>query len=101
MVNSKTLTRNISHSMPLSTEPCDQHFIVFLDEVETAVVGDKGSDLLPVLDQLHTDTLADSGVRLLGLDTSVRVKGTEGCVCKNGWNMQGSGPDCKVGGVGG
>ena len=44
--------------------------IVFLDEVETTIVGHKCSDHLPILDQLNTITLSDGRVGLLSLNTS-------------------------------
>jgi hypothetical protein len=40
-------------------------------EVKTTIIGDESSDLLSVLDELDTDTLSDSRVGLLGLDTDL------------------------------
>ena len=73
-----TLTWDVSHSVPLSSKTSNQYFIVLLDEVETAIVGHKCSDLLPILDQLNTNALPDGRVGLLSLNTSVSVRGREG-----------------------
>ena len=63
---------NITDSVTLTTESGDKNFVVFLDEVEATVVGDEGCDLLSVLDQLNTNALADSRVRLFGLNTDLK-----------------------------
>ena len=46
------------------------YLVVFFDEVETTVIGDESCDLLSVLDELNSDTLTDSRVRLLSLNTN-------------------------------
>ncbi|KAJ0050221.1 hypothetical protein NL108_014298, partial [Boleophthalmus pectinirostris] len=63
---------NISHSVTLTTESCDQNLIVLLqqahrnkisqtnlNEVEAAVIGHKSSDFLSVFDELDPHTLPD------------------------------------------
>ena len=61
-------TGNISLGVAGTTEASHQHLVVLLDEVETTITWHESGDLLPVLNQLHTSALTDSGVRLLGLD---------------------------------
>lgn len=46
---------------------------VLVDEVEATVVRHEAGNLLAVLDELHTHALANSGVRLLGLNAAARA----------------------------
>ena len=45
-------------------------FIVFIDVVQTTIARDESGDLLTVLNELDTDALTNSGVRLLGFNTT-------------------------------
>lgn len=47
---------------------------VFIDVVQTTIAGNEAGDLLSVLDELHTDALTNSGVRLFGLNTTVNER---------------------------
>uniref|UniRef100_A0A3B3QW14 Uncharacterized protein n=1 Tax=Paramormyrops kingsleyae TaxID=1676925 RepID=A0A3B3QW14_9TELE len=58
-------TGNVTHGMALTTETCHQNLpSTDLDEIQTAVVGNKGSDLLAVLDELDSYTFSDSRIWL-------------------------------------
>ena len=64
---------DIADGVSLPAETGDQDLIVLLDEVETAVLGHEGGDLLRVLDQLDTDALPDGRVGLLSLNTDLQA----------------------------
>lgn len=55
----------------LSPETGDEDFVILIDKVQAAIIRHEGSDLLSVLDELDSDTLADSRVGLLGLNTDL------------------------------
>ena len=65
----ETDSGNISHSVTGTTETGNEHLIVLINEVQTTIARDESSDLLTILDQLHTDALTNGRVRLLGLDS--------------------------------
>ena len=66
----ETDSRNITHSMTGTTETGNQHLVVLIHVVQATITRHEGSDLLAVLDQLHTDALTNGGVGLLSLHTS-------------------------------
>ena len=65
----ETDSRNITDGVTGTTETGNQHLVVLIHVVQTTIAGHEGSDLLAVLDQLHTDALTNGGVGLLGLHT--------------------------------
>jgi hypothetical protein len=65
---------NITDGVTLPTESSDQDLVVFLDKVETTVLGNEGCDLLAVLDELNTNALSDGRVGLFGLNTDLELE---------------------------
>jgi hypothetical protein len=58
----------ITDGMAGTTETSDEDLVVLIDERHTAISGDEASNPLVVFLELHSDTLSDGGVGLLGLD---------------------------------
>ena len=69
--NLESDTRNITLSVTRSTETGNEHLIVLIDETQTAISWHVSSDFLIVLLKLNSDTLSNSRVWLLGLDSDL------------------------------
>ena len=75
-------TWDITDGLALPTETRDQDLIVLIDVGQDTISRDEGRDPLGILDELNTNTLPDSRVRLLGLnahlldDNPLGVRGT-------------------------
>ena len=54
-----------------TTETFDEHLIVLINEGHAAVTGHEAGDSLIVFFELDSDTLSDTGVRLLGLNADL------------------------------
>ena len=67
----ETDSRNITHSVTRTTETGNQHLVVLVHVVQATITRNEGSDLLAVLDQLHTHALTNGGVGLLGFHTAM------------------------------
>ena len=70
----ETDSRNITHSVTRTTETGNQHLVVLVHVVQTTIARNEGSDLLAVLDQLHTHALTNGRVGLLGLHSAMGLK---------------------------
>merc|ERR1711874_650865 len=72
----------VTNGVSLSTESGNNDLVVFVNVVDTTILGDEGSDFLTVLLELDSHGLSDGGVRLLGFDTqfldnnSLSLRGT-------------------------
>ena len=61
----------VSDGLAGAAASSDEHLIVLLHKVKATIIGHEGSNLLSVLNQLHTSALTNSGVRLLGLNADL------------------------------
>lgn len=68
--NLETDSRNISDGVTRTTESSNQHLVVLVHKVQATIARNEGSDLLSVLDQLHTHALTNGRVGLLGLHST-------------------------------
>ena len=67
----ETDSRNISDGVTRTTESSNQHLVVLVHKVQTTIARNEGSDLLSVLDQLHTHALTNGRVGLFGLHSAM------------------------------
>ena len=70
--NLETNTGNITDGVTTTTESSNENFIVLFHKVQATIIGDEGSNLLSVLNELHTGALTNSRVRLLSLNTTAQ-----------------------------
>lgn len=66
--NLESDSRKITDGVARATETSDEDLVVLVDEGHTTIAGHEASDSLVVLLELHSDTLSDGRVGLLGLD---------------------------------
>jgi hypothetical protein len=69
--NLESNTGDITDSVSRSTKASYQHFIVLIHKVQATISGDESSDLLGVLDELHSHALSNGRVGLFGLNTDL------------------------------
>ena len=69
--NLETDSRNISDGVTRTTESSNQHLVVLIHKVQATIARHEGSDLLSVLDQLHTHALTNGRVGLFGLHSAM------------------------------
>merc|ERR1712060_790141 len=68
--NLESNTGDISYGVTRTTETSNQNLVVLLNVVEATVIWHEGRDLLSVLDELNTNTLADGRVWLFSLNSN-------------------------------
>jgi hypothetical protein len=69
--NLEAATWDITNGVTGTTETSNEHLVIFIDEVQTTIIRHEACDLLTVLDELHTASLTNSGVRLFGLNSEL------------------------------
>uniref|UniRef100_A0A8C5S3B7 Uncharacterized protein n=1 Tax=Laticauda laticaudata TaxID=8630 RepID=A0A8C5S3B7_LATLA len=60
--------QNVTNSMSFSTKA--NQLIIYLNEVQTTIIGNKSCYFLPILDELDSDTFSNSRIWLLSLYTT-------------------------------
>uniref|UniRef100_A0A8C6VJP9 Uncharacterized protein n=1 Tax=Naja naja TaxID=35670 RepID=A0A8C6VJP9_NAJNA len=64
--NFEANSRNVSNSMTLPTEvPYYIYQCIYLNKIQTAIIGNKSCNLLAILDQLNSNTLPDGRIWLM------------------------------------
>uniref|UniRef100_A0A4X2MF02 Uncharacterized protein n=1 Tax=Vombatus ursinus TaxID=29139 RepID=A0A4X2MF02_VOMUR len=89
--NLESDSRNITNSMTFFTKSSNQNFVIFLNKVQAAIIGNKGSDFFAIINQLDSHTLPDGRIGLLGFHTNF-FQDNPFCVrCSSKWaGLQGS-----------
>ena len=54
--------------MTFTTKSSNQNFIIFLNKIQTTIIGYKGCDLFAILDELDPDALPDGRIWLFGFN---------------------------------
>lgn len=70
---------NVTNGVALSTKTSDQDFVIFLNIVEATIPRNERGNFLAILDQLNTNALSNSGIRLLSFDATAE-RTQEECV---------------------
>uniref|UniRef100_A0A671G2G7 Uncharacterized protein n=1 Tax=Rhinolophus ferrumequinum TaxID=59479 RepID=A0A671G2G7_RHIFE len=66
--NLKADSRNVTNSMTFATKSSNQDFIIFLNKIQTTIIGYKSCDFFAILDKLDPDTLPDGRIWLFGFN---------------------------------
>lgn len=74
----ETDTGQITDGVTGTTETLNKDLVVLVAEGHTTVTGDEAGDSLVVFFELDSDTLSNTGVRLLGLNTNLLDDDTTG-----------------------
>ena len=81
LLNLEADTWNITDGVTLTTETGHEHLVVLVHETHGTILGHEACNSLVVLFQLHTHTLTDSRVGLLGFDGDLLDDDASGLGC--------------------